>query len=169
MTGVNEYLLKICIIGRNTKLNHKFGNLTSDNKWETNYLPILGYDVPTKKVTVDKKPIKLIIMITAGEPFFDKQRPSFYRGSSAAIFLYDKGDKDLFRGIYSLYKNFKKVISSPVPTAIVGIKTETEEITWEEGEKLAKELKCLFFETGLRDKKRVENIFETLAKQAIKN
>ena len=169
MTEANEYLLKICIIGSNTKLNQTFGRITADNVFERDDLPTLGVDIPTKRITVGITPVKLIIVITAGQEFFGKLRPSYYRGASACIIVYDKGDIDSFKEVSSFYKRFIKYVAHSVPIGIVGIKTNTERITVEEGKKLAKELQCQYFEIKFADKKGIEQVFHKLAKQVVEN
>lgn len=167
MTEGNEHLLRYCIIGSNTKVNHKFGNLTADHKWDTNYLPTLGYDIPTKRIMVDKDVIKLILTILAGEEFFGRWHSRYYRGASAGIILFEKNDREAYLKVTTFYKEFKKAKTSPVPVAVVGIIANTEEISEEEGEQLAKQLNCRYFETELTNKKQIEHIFRVLAKQAI--
>ncbi|MHA2096920.1 MAG: hypothetical protein ACW98F_20080, partial [Candidatus Hodarchaeales archaeon] len=66
MTTDNEYLLKICIIGANTTQNKKFGRLTADSVFDTDYLSTQGVDIPTKIITIGTLRVKLIITITAG-------------------------------------------------------------------------------------------------------
>ncbi|PWI46307.1 hypothetical protein CEE45_17505 [Candidatus Heimdallarchaeota archaeon B3_Heim] len=167
MTNKNEYLLKISIFGNNTKINLKFGRLTADNVFDTDYLPTHGVDIPTKKIDVDNNQVTLILVIIAGEEFFGKQRSSYYRGSVAGIILFEKNDRKAFTKVTTFHKEFKKVISSPIPIAVVGIKAETEAITTEEGKQLAKKLNSHYFETEITDNTQIEEILRILAKQVI--
>lgn len=76
-----EYLLKICIIGEKTEINTKIGRLTADHYDENSLLQEVEID--TKKISIEKVNIKMIIVITAGQEFFGKLRPSNYRGAAA--------------------------------------------------------------------------------------
>ena len=49
-------------------------------------------------------------MDTAGQEFFGKTRPSYYRGASAAIITFDNGDRDSYKAVKKLYKEFRKHI-----------------------------------------------------------
>ncbi len=169
MSNENGYLLKISISGKNTELNKQFGRITADNVFDRDDLPTLGVDIPTKKITLDSLQVKLIITITAGEDFFRPNRPSFFRGSSAGIFLFGKDDRKAYQMVKDFHREFKQKITIQVPTAIVGIITESEEVTREEGEQLAKELNGQYFETQIADKTQIEHIFQILAKQGIGN
>ncbi|MHA1979070.1 MAG: Rab family GTPase [Candidatus Hodarchaeales archaeon] len=165
MSSDNEYLLKISISGKNTELNKKFGRITADNVFDRDDLPTLGVDIPTKIITIEALRVKLIIMITAGEENFRQNRPGFYRGASAGIFLFGKDDREAYHKVKGFHKEFKEKITKQVPIAIVGITTESEEVTREEGELLAKKLEGQYFETQITDKTLIDQIFHILAKQ----
>ncbi|MHA2075853.1 MAG: Rab family GTPase, partial [Candidatus Hodarchaeales archaeon] len=78
----------ICAIGSSdlekTTLIRRF----AEGKFTTNYLPTLGVDITTKKIQVDDNNIKLILVDTAGQEFFGKLRPSYYRGASACTIFF---------------------------------------------------------------------------------
>ncbi|MHA2052611.1 MAG: hypothetical protein ACXACP_03270 [Candidatus Hodarchaeales archaeon] len=178
MTKQIQPLLKITIIGANTKLNSVFGRSTADNIFEVNYIPTQGVDISTKRMKVENKTIKLILVITAGEEFFGKLRQSYYRGSSACIILFEKKDRNSFKKVESFHETFTKM-SRSVPIAIVGIKPDSreqrdlieekkvKEVTTEEGTQLATQLNCSYFETNLPNKNKIEEILYFVAKQTI--
>ena len=84
----DEYVLKICAIGSGnvgkTSLIRRF----AEGKFTMNYLPTLGVDITTKHLTVDNNLVKLILVDTAGQEFFGKLRPSYYRGASACLIIF---------------------------------------------------------------------------------
>ncbi|MHA2109641.1 MAG: hypothetical protein ACW99R_18180 [Candidatus Hodarchaeales archaeon] len=167
MTEDNEYLLKICIIGKKSEINSQFGRLIATGFFDVDYSPTLGVDIPTRRITVDGDQVKLIIVITAGEEFFGQLRPSYYRGASAAVILFDKGDRKSLMGIVDLLNEFKSYIVPPVPIALVGIKTEPERIPVVEGQKFAHDLGLYYFETYPVSKIRVLRIYKYLARKII--
>ncbi|NHJ02347.1 MAG: hypothetical protein EAX86_09455 [Candidatus Heimdallarchaeota archaeon] len=165
------YSLLICIIGKNTEHNCTFGRLTADTKFDVSYLPSLGVDIPTKRIAIGKAPIKLIIMITAGQESFGKLRPSYYRGASACLITFDFNDRNTVDAVPTLLAEFRKHIpEATIPIALVGIKTEDsieDHITPEEGQRLAEKLQLRYYETQLTDKQQVEWILKDIASASV--
>ena len=167
MSVVNEYLLKICAIGSGnvgkTSLIRKF----AENKFDTNYLPTLGVDITTKRIVVNNNPIKLILVDTAGQEFFGKLRPSYYRGASACSIFYNRSDRRSFEEVPKWLSEFHNYVTSKVPLALIGITSHSEVVSSEEGLQLAKELNGSYFECLTSNGPQIERIFEFLAKKAI--
>ena len=108
-------------MGSNKELRENFGRKYAEDKFDGNYLPTLGVDVTTQRISVNKTHIKLIIVDTAGEEFFGKLRPNYYRGSSGGIIAYESNEeKPEQNQVERFYKEFRqKVDDSRVPVAIV--------------------------------------------------
>ena len=92
----NEYLLKICAIGSGSVGKTSLIRRFAEGKFTTNYLPTLGVDITTKKIEVDNNNVKLILVDTAGQEFFGKLRPSYYRGASACAIFFSLNDRNMF-------------------------------------------------------------------------
>ncbi len=109
----SEYLLKICAIGsgdvQKTEIIRKF----AAGKFDGNYLPTLGVDITTKKIMINKTQTKLIIVDTAGQEFFGKLRPNYYRGASGALIFCNIYNRKSIESIPSWLEEFKKHIPSP--------------------------------------------------------
>jgi small GTP-binding protein len=170
MNNNNEYLLKICAIGSGnvgkTSLIRRF----AENKFEANYLPTLGVDITTKRMEVNNKPVKLILVDTAGQEFFGKLRPSYYRGASACLILFALNDSKSFTSIPNWLEEFRKYIPAS-PIALAGNKKDLEKdrkITEDEARKLAKELDLTYYETSAKEGgSEIDAIFRGLAEQAL--
>ncbi len=159
----DEYLLKICIIGTpnelKTKMNRAFCGYQTDDTTQL----CLGVEILIKQIQVTGNNIKLILVDTSGKDFFGKNRPSYYRGASAAIITFAKEDRTSFKAVKDWYKEFKRYIpESSVPIALVGFITESETVTTAEGQNLADELRVLYYESKPTDKKTVETICHDL-------
>ncbi|UCG02694.1 MAG: hypothetical protein JSW11_01630 [Candidatus Heimdallarchaeota archaeon] len=144
---LDEYLLLICIIGIPDELKTRMVRTFAEGKFTTDYLPTLGFDITTKQIQVDNSNIKLILVDTSGQEFFDELRSSHYRTASAAIITFDKGDRDSFIAVKKWYKEFVNEINRfykkqkttitdvehdprmEVPIALVGFITKEEPIT----------------------------------------
>ncbi|MHA1996121.1 MAG: hypothetical protein ACW97Z_16415 [Candidatus Hodarchaeales archaeon] len=166
-----EYLLKICVIGSVTPLKAEFIHTFVGYKNVQENLPTLGVDIRTNRFWIDEIQVKLIIVDTAGQEFFGKLRPSYYRGASAAIILFDKCSRETFAAVPNWLKEFQKYIQPPVPIAMVGLitksNTSVQEIPTEEGQNLATHLKLAYFETKSTDQQQVRKVFTYLARKVI--
>jgi small GTP-binding protein len=164
----NEYLLKICAIGSGCVGKSSLIRRFTEGKFETNYLPILGVDITTKKIQVNNNCVKLIIVDTAGQEFFGKLRPSYYRGASACSLFFDKSDLKTFESIPDWLAEFRKHIpDKSIPLALVGIITNSEHVSAEDGQELAKKYKMNYYETKPTILKQISRIFHDLSRQVL--
>lgn len=162
-----EHLVKICVIGSHTELNQKFGRLTANSIPETDYLLTLGSDIPIKRMILDNKEIKLIIVVLSGKELFSEDKPDHtgkYRGASGCVILFDKGDVVSFQTVSEWYQEFRKTIYNPsVPIGIVGIKSKKEAVTTDEGKLLTEQLKAVYYETAIDDERQIDKILRKMA------
>jgi small GTP-binding protein len=164
----NEYLLKICAIGSwdvgKTPLIRRY----AENKFDTNYLPTLGVDITTKKIILDETQVKLIIVDTAGQEFFGKLRPSYYRGASACVVFFNKNNRESFVEIPNWVNEFLKYIQPIVPLALVGITSDSNVVSTKEAKELAKSLNLHYFECQSKTCPLLVKVFAFLARKVIK-
>ncbi len=123
----NEYLLKICVVGTPSELKTNLIRQFAEGKFTTNYLPTLGVDITTKKIQVDDSYVKLIIVDAAGQEFFGKLRPSYYRGASGAIIVFESNEEGDISIPLEWIKEFRKHIPNErIPTFFVEVKSENK-------------------------------------------
>jgi small GTP-binding protein len=162
-----EYLLKICLIG-NTKFKTNAIRHFAEGKFETNYLPTLGVDITTKKIQINDSRVKLILVDTAGQEFFGKLRPSYYRGASACSIFFDKSDLKSFESVPDWLAEFREHIPEvSIPLALVGLITNSEHVTAEDGQNLAKKLNMHYYEIRPTLLTQISRIFHDLSCQAL--
>jgi GTPase SAR1 family protein len=186
---VKSDLLKISVIGSCDKLKIQFIRIFVESKFDVDYLPTLGHDTFTKKILVKDTQTKLIIVVLAGQEFFDKLRSLNYRGSSACIIVFDMSNRESFEKVTYWLEDLRKYTGSnqliipaernirkipkqlvkdfKVPVALLGINTKEEEVTSDEGTALAEELNIPYFETSTPAFENSSEIFQYLAKQVI--
>lgn len=166
----DEYVLKICAIGSGnvgkTSLIRRF----AEGKFTMNYLPTLGVDITTKHLTVDNNLVKLILVDTAGQEFFGKLRPSYYRGASACLIIFALNEKSTFESIPDWLAEFRKHIPQPsVPIALAGNKkdlVEQRQVTTEEAYTLSKAKDMTYYETSAKlGGSEIEEIFLGLTRR----
>ncbi|MFX0181704.1 MAG: Rab family GTPase [Candidatus Hodarchaeota archaeon] len=170
--SVNEYLLKICAIGSGSVGKTSLIRRFAEGKFETNYLPTLGVDITTKKIHIDDNQVKLILVDTAGQEFFGKLRPSYYRGASACLIMFALNDKKSFDSVPEWLAEFRKHIpDSSIPIALAGNKKDLEEerqVSLDEGESMAKTHGMTYKETSAKSGgPEIEDIFLGLTKQVL--
>ena len=168
----SEYLLKICAIGSGNVGKTSLIRRYAEDKFDGNYLPTLGVDITTKKITVKDTQAKLILVDTAGQEFFGKLRPNYYRGASACLILFALNDRKTFTDVPNWLDEFRKHIPDPeIPIALAGNKKDLEKersVTEIEAHKLAESLNMKYYETSaLAGGSVINDIFEELAKQVI--
>lgn len=108
----DEYLLKLVALGSEKKKSELIRKFAED-KFTRNYLPTLGVDITTKKVEVDNKTVKLILVDTAGQEFFGKLRPNYYKGASGALIFFNRSDILSFEKSKSLVSEFSENVLTP--------------------------------------------------------
>jgi small GTP-binding protein len=144
----------------------------AEGKFDGNYLPTLGVDITTKKISVEDTHMKLILVDTAGQEFFGKLRPNYYRGASACLILFALNDRKTFDSVPDWLAEFQKHIPSPnIPIALAGNKKDLEKdrvVTEIEAHKLAESLNLKYYETSaLAGGSVINDIFHNLAREVI--
>lgn len=166
----DESLLKICLIG-NSKSKTALIRMFAEGNFETDYLPIIGMDITTKKIHFDDKTVKLILADIPGQEFFGLGiflRPTYYRGASAAIIVFDKNDLKTYETVPDWLAEFRKHSLDPtIPIALVGLISDSEQVTTEEGQKIAKKHNVFYYETQVTDSEQVCHIFIELTRQVL--
>ncbi len=160
----DRYVLKVCISGRITNMICQLVRNTAEGAFSMNYMPTIGVDIASKVITVNDQEVKLILHTTAGQEYFGKLRRFYYEGSSGCIIIFDKGDRASFDTVQYWYQDYREVQGVEKPIAILGVITDSEEVTTEQGQQLADDLDCLYFESHPSDKNGLLNLYKKLVK-----
>lgn len=170
----DEYLFKICAIGSGnvgkTSLIRRFakGKFT-----EGTYLPTLGVDITTsKQISVDNKLVQLLLVDTAGQEYFSKLRPQYYRGASACLIMYALNERSSFESVPDWLVEFRKYIPQPsVPIALVGNKkdlVDQRQVSTEEAYSLAKAKGMPYYEVSAKlGGSEIEEVFTDLTRRIL--
>lgn len=159
------YTYKVCIVGSDTELTQQFGRLTATDTFTTDYLPTLGEELCRKKMKVDNRQVDLHFFILHGNDFFKTIRERRYSYIPICPFPFNKGKKESFEKILQYYAEYKRVVKKPRTIALVGIQSDDEEITTEEGQRLADQLNAAYYETAINDKQQISQIFYELVRK----
>lgn len=166
---IEEYLLKIVIIGNNASKNMKIfynnfnGKITEE---KLNQFNTLGVDVSTHKIMIEDFIVKLIIVFTQSHDFFGNLRPNYYRNSSGAVIIFSKSNRKSFDDVTKWIKEFNRHIENGT-ISLLGI-DNIEEIKTEEAKFLAQKLDMDYYEYSEDKKEIINKIFENLTKKILK-
>jgi GTPase SAR1 family protein len=166
----NEYLLKIVVLGYSTRLKEKLiYDFTSIKMTNPKY--ISGFEIVSRKVIVEKKKIKLILLVTKEDTSFNfgKLKRSWYRGASAGVIFFDKGNIEEFKVVEKDIKEFRKYTpDTKVPLHIVGVKSDKNLVIAEQTQILADKYQIKYFEVSFDDPKSLRKVFRSLTSLGFK-
>jgi GTPase SAR1 family protein len=184
----SEYLLKVVIIGNSYKLIDRFVRNYADDKFDKNGpASVISPQICTKKVIVKNIPTKLILVYHTYKPFDSRQERATYRGASAGLIVFNKSYRKSFEKVTYWVENFRKHIpptltkttwvkgykkktdtSITPPIALLGINTDSEEVSKDEGKATADLLDLPYFETSTPTFENTKKIFVYLCEKVIK-
>jgi len=112
-----------------------------------------------KQVQIDGKPALLDILDTAGQEEFSSMQDQWMRDGKGFLLVYSIVSRQSFDEVAMLREKILRTKDDDdgenVPIVMAGNKCDLEnsrQVTAEEGQKLAEEWNCAFFETSARDK-----------------
>ena len=133
------------------------------------FITTIGIDYKLKTVDVDGHEMRLQVWDTAGQERFRTITRSYFRGAQGIFLTYSVTDRLTFESIRSWVKQIGEHGDQSVTKILVGNKCDASdderEVTYAEGEQLAKEFKIPFMETSAKNNVNVEAGFVELARQ----
>ena len=159
--------MKIIVIGNGqvgkSTLTVKFVK----NIFTTEYKQTLGVDFLNIKKYIKKidQEIDFYIWDTAGQDHFNAITRRYYRGADACLIVFSITDRDSFNQVKSWHQKMTQECGN-IPTALVMSKIDLKDnikVSFEEAEKLSKELKIKLFKVSSKEGIQVEECFEYLA------
>ncbi|KAH3680195.1 hypothetical protein WICMUC_000460 [Wickerhamomyces mucosus] len=121
-----------------------------------------------KQVAVDNEVALLDILDTAGQEEYSAMREQYMRTGEGFLLVYSVTERESFNELSTFYQQILRVKDSDsVPVLLVGNKsdlTEERSVSFEEGEKLARQFNCGFLETSAKQGINVDNAFHDLVR-----
>ncbi|KAL6876319.1 hypothetical protein ACP4OV_012891 [Aristida adscensionis] len=124
--------------------------------------PTIGVEFGTRIVNIDDKLTKIQIWDTAGQESFRCIVKSYYRGAAAAILVYDITKRVTFDHVATWLKDAVKFAPPGLTVVLIGNKCDISDeraVSFEEGEKFAKEQGLVFMESSAKTACNVEEAF----------
>jgi len=135
------------------------------SKFIKDYDPTIE-DSYRKQVVVDGKVAMLTIWDTAGQEEYEALQDGYIRDADGFLVVYSITDRKSFDNAQNIYKKILRVKDSHrEPIILIGNKADLEdqrEIATFEGQKLAQQLDCPYFETSAKTKVNVEEAYHAL-------
>ena len=137
------------------------------------YNVTVGCEIHNKKYDFNKNKgnLSLVLWDLAGQDRFQSVRDSFYKGSHAALVVFDITSRGSFYDVQSWVRELKR--NTPeTPFILVGNKSDKmnddlREVAKDEAEELAKKFGVPYMETSAKQGLNVEQVFQTAAKLAL--
>ncbi|KAI3374756.1 hypothetical protein L3Q82_021311, partial [Scortum barcoo] len=136
--------------------------------FDHNISPTIGASFLTKTVPCGNELHKFLIWDTAGQERFHSLAPMYYRGSAAAVIVYDITKLDSFQTLKKWVKELKEHGPDDIVVAIAGNKNDLgdiREVPMKEAKEFAESIAAIFIETSARNAVNVEELFQKISKQ----
>ncbi|MFX0038701.1 MAG: GTP-binding protein [Promethearchaeota archaeon] len=170
MSPDSQYKFKITLfgpggVGKTSLLLRYIKDYFSDDLKKT-----IGSNFLIKDVELDGKNVRLLLWDIGGQPQFHKLRTIYFKGSNAALGVFDLSSSQTLLKIPGWVSSIKKTVKKTIPMILLGNKVDLErEIDREEAEDLAKRLSCEYMETSAKTGQNVEIAFEKIAKACLQD
>ncbi|MFX1500476.1 MAG: GTP-binding protein [Promethearchaeota archaeon] len=170
MSRNSQYKFKITLfgpggVGKTSLLLRYIKDYFSDDLKKT-----IGSNFLIKDVELDGKNIRLLLWDIGGQPQFHKLRTIYFKGSNAALGVFDLSSSQTLLKIPGWVSSIKKTVKKTIPMLLLGNKVDLDrEVDREEAEDLAKRLNCEYMETSAKTGENVEIAFEKIAKACLED
>jgi len=130
----------------------------------------IGSNFLIKDVEIEGKSVRLLLWDIGGQPQFHKLRTIYFKGSNAALGVFDLTSSQTLLKIPGWISSIKKTVKKAIPMILLGNKADLErEVDRIEAEDTAKRLNCDYLETSAKTGQNVELAFEKIAKACIED
>jgi len=165
------YLFKYIIIGDTGVGKSCLLLQFTDKRFRADHDLTIGVEFGARLITIDNKQIKLQIWDTAGQESFRSITRSYYRGASGALLVYDISRRDTFNHVTRWLEEARANASANLVIMLIGNKCDLErrEVSYEEGDKFARENGLIFRETSAKTAQNVEEAFIQTARKIYEN
>uniref|UniRef100_A0A8C7P208 RAB31, member RAS onco family n=1 Tax=Oncorhynchus mykiss TaxID=8022 RepID=A0A8C7P208_ONCMY len=159
--------LKVCLLGDTGVGKSSIVCRFVQDHFDHNVSPTIGASFLTKTVPCGHELHKFLIWDTAGQERFHSLAPMYYRGSAAAVIVYDITKLDSFQTLKKWVKELKEHGPEDIIVALAGNKKDLgdiREVPMKEAKDFAESIAAIFMETSARNAVNVEELFQKISK-----
>ncbi|MBN1215837.1 MAG: GTP-binding protein [Candidatus Lokiarchaeota archaeon] len=128
----------------------------------------IGSNFLIKDLKINENDVRLLIWDIGGQDTFAKLRTIYFKGSNAALGIYDITDPQSLLKIPGWISSIKKSVKKTIPMILIGNKNDLErKVDEQEAKDLAKRLNCEYLETSAKTGENVILAFKKIAKACI--
>mmetsp|Transcript_7157 Transcript_7157/g.9948 ORF Transcript_7157/g.9948 Transcript_7157/m.9948 type:complete len:216 (+) Transcript_7157:30-677(+) len=157
-----SYLFKYIIIGDTGVGKSCLLLQFIDKRFRQKHEVTIGVEFGARMINVDGKNIKLQIWDTAGQESFRSITRAYYRAAAGALLVYDITRRETFTHLTRWLDEARQNGNPQMSFILVGNKCDMESeraVSYEEGERFAKDNDLIFLETSAKTAYNVEEAF----------
>ena len=161
-----DFLFKVVVIGDSGVGKSCLLIRFAEDKFSEEHVSTIGVDFTNRTVEIGEDLVKLQLWDTAGQERFRTVTSTYYRGAQGIVVIFDVTERRSFETVRAWVEDVDKWASSGTVRILVGNKTdlhESRQVSTEEAEQLAEELRMKYYETSARENYNVEEAFLGLA------
>ncbi|XP_038195132.1 ras-related protein Rab-31 [Arvicola amphibius] len=166
MMAIRE--LKVCLLGDTGVREIKHRVSVCPGPFDHNISPTIGASFMTKTVPCGNELHKFLIWDTAGQERFHSLAPMYYRGSAAAVIVYDITKQDSFHTLKKWVKELKEHGPENIVMAIAGNKcdlSDIREVPLKDAQEYAESIGAIVVETSAKNAINIEELFQGISRQ----
>ena len=161
------FVFKITVIGDGAVGKTSLIKKYTQGSFQKDYIKTLGAQFSKYDEEIEGDNCKLFFWDIAGQREFDFMRPTFYKGSKAAIIVFSHTDEDSFNHIEDWHEDIKKY-TGELPIILFGNKTDLvkeEDLDEENVLKIVNERNFLgYYKTSAKTGSGVYKAFQAIIK-----
>ncbi|NXK98876.1 RB22A protein, partial [Formicarius rufipectus] len=139
-----------------------------EDSFDPNINPTIGASFMTKTVQYQNEMHKFLIWDTAGQERFRALAPMYYRGSAAAIIVYDITKEETFSTLKNWVKELRQHGPPNIVVAIAGNKcdlNDVREVMEKDAKDYADSIHAIFVETSAKNAININELFIEISRR----
>ena len=166
-----NYIIKLLTLGDTEVGKTSIVLRYSDDKFHQNKISTIGVDFKVKMITKGNEKIKISIYDTAGQERFKNIVKHYYKGANGILLIYDISNRNTFEKLQFWLDDLK--VNADIDNLFIYLvgnkndKVEEREVSFEEGNKFAKEKNLPFIEVSAKTGENINQLFDDMIKGTI--